>query len=126
MPTPDFILLVLTVMAGLAMAGGAIVLGLKTPKYVAARAAFCIAAICIVFAGVVWGVTAEHSSMLARYLGAGLTAASAAMGLVWILTHLHETKPEASLFFECTISPLPKEFPPSGRIYYGYLTRAIQ
>jgi hypothetical protein len=117
MPTPDYIVLVLTVMAGLAMAGGAVVLTLKTPKYTAARAAFCIAAICIILVGVIWGVTAEHSSMLARYLGAGLTAALASMGLVWILTHLQETKPELSLFLECSTGTLPRIFPPSGRYY---------
>jgi hypothetical protein len=122
MPTPDYIVLVLTVMAGLAVAGGAIVLTLKTPKLAAARAAFCIAAICIFLAGVIWGVTAEHPSMLARYVGAGLTAAMAAMGLVWIFTHLQETKqPEVSLFLECSVGTLPRTFPPSGRFYVSQI-----
>jgi hypothetical protein len=117
MSTADFIILVLAAIAGIAAAGGGIVLTLTTPKYAAARTAFCVAATCVMLVGVVWGVTAEHSSMWARYLGAGLTGAAAATGLVWILTHLHETKPEASLFLECTAGTLPRVFPPSGRFY---------
>lgn len=127
MSTPDFVLVVLAAIAGIAAAGGGIVLTFKTPKYAAARAAFVIAALSVFFAGVTWGVTAEHSSMLARYIGAGATAAAAAIGLVWILTHLEgEKEPaEVTAFLECNFGIMPKTFPSSGRLWWTEVGRQI-
>jgi hypothetical protein len=121
MSTPDFIILVLAAIAGIAAAAGGIVITFKTPRYAAARVAFCIAALCVFLVGVIWGVTAEHSSMAARYAGAGITGAIAAVGLVWILTHLQGEKeaPEATAFLECNFGMMPKTFPASGRIWYA-------
>jgi hypothetical protein len=120
MSTPDFIILVLAAIAGIAAAAGGIVITFKTPRYAAARVAFCIAALCVFLVGVIWGVTAEHSSMLARYTAAGVTAAIAAVGLVWILTHLQGENevPGATAFLECNFGMMPKTFPASGRIWY--------
>jgi hypothetical protein len=95
MSTPDFIIVVLTVVASIAAAAGGVVITFKTPRYAAARAAFCIAALCVFLAGVTWAVSAEHSSMFAKYSIAAVTAAIAAIGLVWILTHLQEEKQSA-------------------------------
>jgi hypothetical protein len=119
MSTPDFTILVLTVIASIAAAAGGIVITFKTPRYAAARAAFCIAALCFFLAGVIWGATAEHSSMFARYASAGITAAISAVGLVWILTHLQGERetPEATAFLECNFGGMPRVFPASGRIW---------
>jgi hypothetical protein len=101
-----YILLLLTVVTGLAAGIGGIVLTLPQPRYQAARFGFIVSAVCFGGLGVVWGATSNQSLIL-RMAAAGITAAIAGVALAWILSQIwpSERKPDVSLEFAFAESP---------------------
>ena len=81
----DYILLVLAAAAGLAAAIGGIMLSLPTYSTRAIEAVFYVAAISFGSLGIVWGSLSNYS-LGTRMVVAGVTAAVAAMGLIYVLS----------------------------------------
>jgi len=93
----DYILLVSATAAGVGAGLGGIMLTLTPSHLRAAKAAFWFAAICFGGLGIVWGVHAANYPLSIRLGVAGLTAASAAMALVYLLSVLDDRQSASPL-----------------------------
>jgi hypothetical protein len=92
----DYLLLALATAAGLAAAGGGIMLTLPSPKYRPVITAFRFAALCFGGLGIVWGIQASNYSLSIRLLVAGLTAAIAAMAATYVVSLVEHSAKDAN------------------------------
>jgi hypothetical protein len=92
----DYVLLALATAAGLAAAGGGIMLTLSPLRFRAIRVAFWFAGACFGVLGILWGSSATEYPLSVRLAAAGITAACAAIALTYMLAVVKTHEQEES------------------------------